>query len=132
MRLEQDRVRERMRVYHNLMDQAREQQAFRQAQAIRKDLIDQGLPVPPAVTAGYAVGLAGYHLREEQELRRIRQERWLATMLEVEKSHIPFPDEPPVEFPPAATWRALSEMRKARYESSTFGADHAGGWHPVA
>ena len=122
-RLEQDRVRERMRVYHNLMDQAREQQAYRQAQAIRKDLIDQGLPVPPAVTAGYAVGLAGYHLREIQELRRIRQERWLAVLLEVERSHIPFPDEPPVEFPPAATWRALSDLRKARYESATFGAD---------
>jgi tetratricopeptide (TPR) repeat protein len=122
-RLEQDRVRERMRVYHNLMDQAREQQAYRQAQAIRKDLIDQGMPVPPAVTAGYAVGLAGFHLREEQELRRIRQERWLATLLEVERSHIPFPDEPPVEYPPAATWRALSEFRKARYESATFGAD---------
>jgi hypothetical protein len=122
-RIEQDRVRERMRVYHNLMDQAREQQAYRQAQAIRRDLIDQGLPVPPAVTAGYAVGLAGYHLREEKELLRIRQERWLATLLEVERSHIPFPDEPPVEYPPAATWRALSEFRKARYESATFGAD---------
>jgi hypothetical protein len=122
-RMEQSNVRERMRVYHNLMNQAREQQAYRQAQSIRKDLIDQGLPVPPAVTAGYAVGLAGYHLREEQELRRIRQERWLAVLLEVERSHVPFPDEPPVEYPPAATWRALSEMRKARYESATFGAD---------
>ncbi|MGH7172961.1 MAG: hypothetical protein ACRELG_21985, partial [Gemmataceae bacterium] len=122
-RLEQDRVRERMRVYHNLMNQAREQQAYRQAQAIRSDLIDQGLPVPPAVTAGYATALAGYHLREEQELRRIRQERWLAVLLEVERSHVPFPDEPPVEFPPAATWKALSELRKARYESATFGAD---------
>jgi tetratricopeptide (TPR) repeat protein len=122
-RLEQDRVRERMRVYHNLMDQAREQQAYRQAQSIRKDLIDQGLPVPPAVTGAYYVGLAAYHLREEQELRRIRQERWLATLLEVERSHVPFPDEPPIEFPPAATWQALSQMRKARYESSTFGTD---------
>ena len=122
-RMEQDVVRARMRVYHNLMDQAREQEAYRQAQSIRKDLIDQGLPVPPAVTAGYEVGLKGYHLREIQELRRIRNERWLATLLEVERSHIPFPDEPPVEFPPAATWRALSEMRKGRYESATFGAD---------
>jgi tetratricopeptide (TPR) repeat protein len=122
-RLEQNRVRERMRVFHNLMDQAREQQAYRQAQSIRRDLIDQGLPTPSAVTAGYAVGLAGFHLREEQELRRIRQERWLAVLLEVERSHIPFPDEPPVEFPPSATWKALSEMRKARYESATFGAD---------
>jgi hypothetical protein len=122
-RQEQDTIRARMRVYHNLMDQGREQQAYRQAQAIRTDLIDQGLPVPPAVTAGYAVGLAGYHLREVQELRRIREERWLATLLEVERSHIPFPDEPPVEFPPAATWKALSELRKGRYESATFGAD---------
>jgi hypothetical protein len=122
-RMEQDVIRARMRVYHNLMDQAREQQAYRQAQAIRQDLIDQGLPVPPAVTAGYAVGLAGYHLREIQELRRIRQERWLAVLLEVERSHVPFPDEPPVEFPPAATWKALSELRKGRYESATFGAD---------
>ncbi len=122
-RLEQDRVRERMRVYHNLMNQAREQQAYVQAQSIRKDLIDQGLPVPPAVTGAYATALAGYHLRELRELKRIRQERWLNVMLEVERSHVPFPDEPPVEFPPAAKWRALSEMRKARYESATFGAD---------
>jgi hypothetical protein len=122
-RMEQDVIRARMRVYHNLMDQGREQSAYRQAQAIRQDLIDQGMPVPPAVTAGYAVGLAGYHLREVQELRRIRQERWLAVLLEVERSHIPFPDEPPVEFPPAATWKALSELRKGRYESATFGAD---------
>ncbi len=122
-RMEQDVIKARMRVYHNLMDQAREQAAYRQAQSIRKDLVDQGLTVPPAVTAAYAVGLAGFHLREVQELRRIRQERWLATLLEVERSHIPFPDEPPVEYPPAATWRALSEMRKGRYESATFGAD---------
>jgi tetratricopeptide (TPR) repeat protein len=122
-RLEQNRIRERMRVFHTLMDQAREQQAYIHAQDLRKDLIDQGLPVPPAVTAGYAIGLAGYHLREEQELRRIREERWLATLLQVEKSHIPFPDEPPVEFPPSAAWKALAELRKARYESTSFGTD---------
>jgi tetratricopeptide (TPR) repeat protein len=122
-KLEQNKVAENMRVYHNLMDQAREQQAYRHAQAIRADLINQGLPVPPAVTGAYASALAGYHLREEQELRRIRQERWLNVLLEVERSHIPFPDEPPVEYPPAAQWKALSEFRKGRYESATFGAD---------
>jgi hypothetical protein len=122
-RVEQDRVRERMRVFHNLMDQAREQEAYRLALSIRVDLINQGLPVPPAVTAGYQIGLSGYHLREEQELRRLREERFLAVMLQVEKSHVPFPDEPPVEFPPSAVWKELSERRKARYESSSFGAD---------
>jgi tetratricopeptide (TPR) repeat protein len=120
IRLIQDQIRERMRVFHNLMDQAREQEAYRQANAIRMDLINKGLPVPPAVTAAYAVGLAGYNLREYQELRRVSEERWLATMLEVDRSHVPFPDEPPVEFPPAAAWKALSDSRIRKYSSTTF------------
>jgi tetratricopeptide (TPR) repeat protein len=119
-RLVSDQIREQMRVFHNLMDQARQEEAYRQAQAIRVSLINQGLPVPNAVTGAYFVGLAGYHLREEQELRRIREERFLAVLLEVEKSHIPFPDEPPVEFPPPAVWLELTKRRKAKYESTAF------------
>jgi tetratricopeptide (TPR) repeat protein len=119
----QNTIRERMRVFHNMMDQAREQQAYRQAQAIRVDLINQGLPVPAAVTAGYQLALNGYNLREAQELRRIREERFLATLLQVEKSHVPFPDEPPVEFPAPAVWKAVTDLRKARYDSTTFGTE---------
>jgi tetratricopeptide (TPR) repeat protein len=122
-KLQEDRLRERMRVFHSLMDQAREEEAFNHALAIRRDLIDQGLPVPASVTAGYQTGLAGFHLREEQELRRLREERFLATMLQVEKSHVPFPDEPPVQFPTPALWRKLTDLRKARYESTTFGSE---------
>ena len=40
------------------------------------------------------MGLAAHNLREVQELRRVREERFLATLLQVEKSHVPFPDEP--------------------------------------
>src|SRR5262249_60391319 len=87
--LAQDRIRERMRVFHNLMDQAREQEAYRQAQAIRRDLTDAGLPVPPAVTAGYQIGLSGYHLRELQELKRVREERFLAVLPPVHKPPLP-------------------------------------------
>src|SRR5262249_39098017 len=54
--LAQERVRERMRVFHNLMDQARELEAARQADAIRSDLVGQGQQVPPAVTAAYRIG----------------------------------------------------------------------------
>jgi tetratricopeptide (TPR) repeat protein len=117
------RIRERMRVIHNLFDQARELEAYKQAEIIREDLVAQGRPVPPAVTAAYSVALAGYHIRQIRDLRRIRQERFLATMLEVERSAIPFPDEPPVAFPPAAEWKALAELRKVRYESGTLGAE---------
>jgi tetratricopeptide (TPR) repeat protein len=119
----EDLIRERMRVIHNLFNQAREQEAYKQALAIRQDLIAQGRPVPPSVTAAYTIGLTGYHLREEIELKRIREERFLATMLQVEKSHIPFPDEPPVVFPPAAEWKALTDSRKVRYESSNLGSE---------
>jgi tetratricopeptide (TPR) repeat protein len=123
-KLVQDQIREQMRVFHNLMDQAREEEAFRQGLAIRNSLLNQGLPVPPAVTASYELGLKAYHFREERELRRIREERWLATMLQVEKSHIPFPDEPPVEFPPAAQWLEMTKRRKTKYESTAFVGDN--------
>jgi tetratricopeptide (TPR) repeat protein len=117
------RIRERMRVFHNLMDQAREAEAYKHAQNIRQDLIAQGRAVPPAVTAAYYQGLAAFNAHQEYDLRRIREERFLATLLQVEKSHIPFPDEPPVVFPPAAEWRALTELRKARYETSNLGTE---------
>src|SRR5262249_9164013 len=103
-----DRLRARMRGFHNLMDQAPEEEGFRQAEGIRRDLIDQGLPIPPAVTAASQISLSGYHLRELRELRRVRQEKWLAVMLEVERSHVPFPDEPPVTYPDAAYLRRIT------------------------
>ena len=132
--LAQDRVRERLRVFHNLMDQAREEEAHRQALSIRNDMVNQGQVVPAAVTYGVQSSLNGYHLREVQELRRVREERFLATMLEVERSHVPFPDEPPVEFPSAAVirritrgqfdnWGDFSKYRTGRYAVTSFGSD---------
>jgi tetratricopeptide (TPR) repeat protein len=117
------RIRARLRVFHNLMNQARELEAYQQAEAIREDLVTEGLPVPPAVTAAYDIGLRKYHLEELLALKRIREERWLATMLQVEKSHVPFPDEPPVEYPAPAVWKQLTDLRRKRYEMSTFGAE---------
>jgi tetratricopeptide (TPR) repeat protein len=119
----EDRIRERLRVFHNLMDQAREEEATLRAQDLRQDLIDEGVQVPPAVTAAYRQALTGHHIRELRELRRISEQRWMLTLMQVDRSHMPFPDEPPVQFPPAATWKKLTEMRKARYESSGFGAE---------
>ncbi len=128
----QDRIRERMRVFHTYMDQGREEEAFRQAMAIRADLISQGQEVPPAVTAGAYIGLAGEHLREERRLRYLRQERVLAVLLEVERSHVPYPDEPTVNFPTEAmlkrmtrgyfdNWKDFSNYRIKRYAEAEFG-----------
>src|SRR5262249_27677580 len=57
-------------------------------------------------------------LHEIRELRRVREERFLLTMLGVERSHVPFPDEPPIQFPPTPTWKALTDLRRGKYESS--------------
>ncbi len=139
--IQQDRVRERMRVYRNLMDQAREDEAFRQALAIRNDQVSQGRPVPPAVTSAYQTALTGYHLREITELKRLREEKFLATLLEVERSHVPFPDEPPVEFPSHTmikritrfpgrggfdNWADWSRHRIKEYGQASFGPDVPG------
>jgi len=56
-------------------------------------------------------------------LKRRREANSLVTLLELERSHLPFPDEPPVVFPSAAKWRKLTERRKAKYEFTDFGGD---------
>ena len=39
-------------------------------------------------------------------------------MLLVERSSVPFPTNRRCEFPPAASWKAMSNLRKERYEPS--------------
>ena len=45
-------------------------------------------------------------------MRALRADRFLETLRQVELSHVPFPDEPPVRWPPAEVWQALTERRK--------------------
>jgi hypothetical protein len=50
------------------------------------------------------------------EIRSRRQRNLLASLLLVEESHIPFPDEPPVVYPPADFWEDLT-IRRKKYAS---------------
>src|SRR5208282_520635 len=89
---------------------------------------------PLAVPATEQIALSRYHLRELHDLRRVREEKWLAVLLEVERSHIPFPDEPPVEYPSAAklriithgqfdNWADYSKYKSGRYSAMGFGPE---------
>jgi hypothetical protein len=120
---EEERTRRRMLQVGNLMAQARYEDAYLQALAIEQDAISSGRGVPPAATAAYQVALNANNLSQMQELRRVRQERFLLTLMQVERSAVPFPDEPPIQFPPAATWREITRLRKERYESTGFTDD---------
>ena len=138
----QNQTRERMRQFAELMRLGREESAYLQAESIREDLVAQGQAVPVSVTAGYRTALVGYNLRTLRDLRRQRQENWLAVLLSVEQSAIPFPDEPPIRFPDSDyikrvtklrygasgsqfdNWKDFSEYRLnvKRYGSSSFGS----------
>lgn len=129
---QQDRVKERLRQFHALMNQAREELAQQQAQKIREDLVNQGLEIPPAVTAAYTIAQRGYYLRNLQDLIRVREDKWLAVLYEVERSHVPFPDEPPIIFPDASSpvikgrykdWADLSKKRIDKYDTQGFGSN---------
>jgi len=55
---------------------------------------------------------ASFQLNLSFRLRNLRAEKFLKTLEQVELSHVPFPDEPPVLFPAPEVWKALSERRK--------------------
>jgi len=68
---------------------------------------------------GSAVGIATVTMTEAAgqvdkaaRLRSLRADRLLETLHQVELSHVPFPDEPPVVYPPAEVWWALTKMRQ--------------------
>ena len=54
----------------------------------------------------------GGQINKAYRLRNLRADRLLETLYLVELAHVPFPDEPPIEWPNAQVWRALTERRK--------------------
>ena len=100
--------------FKELMSQARFELAQQEAQVMIQERISRGLPV----AAGGGRRLPDRPVRHQpprvdRELVRLREDRYLLTMMQTEKSFIPYPDEPPVHFPPAAVWRELTAGRVA-------------------
>jgi len=118
----QERNRERIIAFTSLMRQARFEDAYREALVMQQEQVNEGRPASIEAQAVYEMGQRATNLREMRELTRIREDRFLLTMMQVEKSAIPFPDEPPVHFPPSKVWRDLLETRK-RYASNDFEGD---------
>ena len=122
-REQDDLARDKNRIdqFRQLMQQARYELAYQEAQLMIQEKVVKGLPVPPQATASYIIGQQATQLREWKELTRIREDRFLLAMMQTEKSHIPYPDEPPVHFPPAAVWRELTGLRRDAYLNSNLG-----------
>ena len=108
----QERIRERIKTFASLMNQARYEDAYRESLVMENEALNSGAGSPGATFAVARIGQAASNFRDFRELVRLREDRYLLAMMEVEKSHMPYPDEPSVHFPPAKVWRELTTRRR--------------------
>lgn len=101
-----DRVRALM-----LAGKAGDASAYGEAQAVAEVAISMRPGDGTSTVARFGAESAE-QLDRSRRLRARRADQFLETLHQVELSHIPFPDEPPVRYPPPEVWRALTERRK--------------------
>jgi len=113
MTLEEERLEQLIDQVRALIEDGKHgnSSAYADAQEVAKAAVDLA---PSSGTAMVAriTSVAAKHLEDARFLRLLRADRFLETLTEVEFSHVPFPDEPPVRYPPAPVWKALTERRK--------------------
>jgi len=113
MSLEETRLTELIDQVRALLVQAvhGDDNAYDQAEAVAREAINLRPGNGPA-TQALVVSVAGNNINRAYRLRALRADRFLETLYLVELAHVPFPDEPPIQWPNAQVWRALTERRK--------------------
>ena len=80
-----------------------------------QDVADVAINLRPGESTSAAARFdaeSAQQLLRAYRLRATRADQFLETLHQTELSHVPFPDEPPIRFPPAEVWKALSERRR--------------------
>ncbi|MEZ6133213.1 MAG: hypothetical protein R3C59_31485 [Planctomycetaceae bacterium] len=117
-KLEEERLANMIDQVRGLLDRGRhgDRNGFEDGEAIARAALDLR---PGNGTATQALVMAESlgQLEKAYNLVNLRHDRFLETLYQVELSHVPFPDEPPVQYPPADVWRSLTLARKPRYEA---------------
>src|SRR5262249_8376401 len=85
--------------------------AYEEAEAVARVAVEMR-PIDGTTAAALFGAEAAQQLRRSFRLRAKRNDKFLEQLHQVELSHIPFPDEPPILYPPAPIWAALTERRK--------------------
>ncbi|MBI3466069.1 MAG: VWA domain-containing protein, partial [Planctomycetes bacterium] len=96
--------------FNSLMDEGR----YRDAEQVAM-LAREAAPTRPATGAAVANVQLIYPAVQALEYRRARWTGVVDTLATVERSHIPFPDEPPIIYPDPEVWARLTARRKAEY-----------------
>lgn len=117
-RIDDEKLANMIDQVRGLLDQARhgEQNGFEDAEAVSRTALElrpANGPATQALVMSEALG----QLDKAYRMVQLRHDRFLETLYQVELSHVPFPDEPPIQYPPADVWRALTLTRVPKYES---------------
>ncbi len=103
----QEREKQLMDRFSSLIDERRYEEAIEVAQIVEE--IDEN-GVAPRVATHRARLKRGHYL--QQVARAARHQAYFDTIYQIELSHIPFPDDPPIIYPDAEYWEALTVRRK--------------------
>lgn len=88
---------------------------FEEAEAVSR-LVESMAPGSSLAAATVFTSEAAGQLQKAESLRSLRYDRLLEALYSVEQSHVPFSDEPPVRYPPAAVWQQLT-LKRAKWKS---------------
>ena len=100
-----------------LLEQGRagNEAAFEEAEIVAR-IIDSMRPGNAVGAATIFTAEAAGQLDKAYRMRAIRADKFLEQLYQVELSAVPFPDEPPVNYPSAERWQEITEMRR-KYKS---------------
>ena len=87
------------------------EQAFEQAEQVARSTIEVA-PYNGVSWQSIFVTEAALQLDRIMRLRLLRSDKFLESLYLVEKAHVPFPDEPPMLYPPPEVWQQLTQRRK--------------------
>ena len=97
----------RQRLSEKSADKAMEDAQMAAVEATK--IVDRSMPsAKPAMVAAlhYARFMAAYD--DIMAVRVAKQKGFVDAMYQTEKSHVPFPDEPPIVYPDAEVWKELT------------------------
>jgi len=108
----EERLKQLMDRFESLMEEGRYIEADQQVIAEAKTLAPDSPAVRSATTVAQLKGAA----EDQKRLYDQRCKAVIATLFEVEKSFVPFPDEPPIVYPSPEVWEELT-IRRRKYSS---------------
>lgn len=111
--IEEQRLQTLISQVRGLLDRARHGDipAYEEAEIAARTALDME-PGNGTAAAAVVMSEASGQLSKAYELVNLRADRFLEALYQVELSHVPFPDEPPIQYPPADVWRLLTRSRE--------------------